>query len=603
VLQSGDLFITCVRLRYDVDTGHGVAAFTMSGTDPWYAWGQKIYRISDTEYRVHNGYVTTDDYLEPNWRIRAKTIVIRPDEKVVAYGAVIYAGRVPILYWPKYVQRLDDKRSPISIRAGRTGDWGVYILTAYNFMVRQAKASVHVDYREKQEWATGFDMTIPMPNGGEGDLLTYYADDQSGLRDETDRWRISYKHRQPIDDRWDAWLELHKLSDAGMLEDFFRRDFENEMQPRNLLHVQRYDRYFMINFDLRARLNDFYEVVERLPEASIELPLQRIGRSPFYYEGVSSAAYLRRRFAEGAVDENGLPLEDYESARFDTFHEFSYPRKYFGWLNIVPRLGLRGTYYSQGVAEDDIVRGLVTPEIEFFTKIFKVWDTEQPEQNIHGLRHVIEPRLIYTYTPEPNKGPEDILQFDEIDELGAENRFRLGVRNKLQTKRYGGSWDLIDFDTYIDYFPEGAAGAPNDEGESWGDMHHTIEIRPNRTFWVDAGIAWDVDETNVTEFTTQFTVFDEDRWLQSLEYRYRDDDESHLIAYQSYTKLTELWWIEAYARHNFDTGQFEEGEIAISHDLRTWVMTLAYRTLDNEDQVWVMFSLKPYPEAGIRVSE
>jgi len=598
VLRSGDLFITCVRLRYDVETGHGVAAFTMSGADPWYAWGEKIYRISASEYRVHHGYVTTDDYLKPNWRIRAKTIVIYPNVKVVAYDAVVYAGRVPVLYWPKYVQRLDDKRSPISIRAGRTGTWGAYILTAYNFMVRRTQASVHVDYREKQQWATGFDLTVPTPNDGEADLLTYYADDQSGQRDEQDRWRLSYRQRQPLDERWGAWLELNKLSDADMLEDFFRQDFENEMQPRNWLHVQRYDPYYMINIDVRKQLNDFYEVVERLPDVSVELPLQRIGHSPFYYEGVSSAAYLERKFAEGAVDENGLPLEDYESARVDTFHRFSYPRKYFGWLNIVPRLGLRGTYYSEGVEDDNVFRGLVTPEIEFFTKIFKIWDVENPEQNIHGLRHVIEPRLIYTYTPEPDNGPEKILQFDEIDELGKENRFRLGARNKLQTKRYGGVWDLIDFDTFIDYFPE-----ENEEGDSWGDMHHTIELRPNRTFWVDVQIAWDVEHPNLTEFNTQFTVFDEDRWLQSLEYRYRDDDESHLVAHQSYTKLTELWRLETYLRHNFDTGQLEEGELAVTHDLRTWLMTLAYRTLDNEDQVWVMFNLKAYPEAGIRVSE
>ncbi|MBN1918262.1 MAG: LPS-assembly protein LptD [Verrucomicrobia bacterium] len=605
VLRSGELFITCVRLRYHVDTGHGVAAFTVSGADPWYAWGEKIYRISDTEYRVHNGYVTTDDYPEPNWRIRAKTIVIHPNEKVVAHGAVVYAGRVPVLYWPKYVQRLDDKRSPISIRAGRTGPWGTYLLTAYNFMVRRAQASVHVDYRENQHWATGFDLRFPTLNDGEGDLLTYYADDQSGrrddesgLRDETDRWRVSYRHRQPLDERWDAWFELHKLSDIDMLEDFFRRDFENEIQPRNLLHVQRYDRYYMINFDARVQLNDFYEVVERLPDFSIEFPLQRLGRSPFYYEGTSSAAYLRRLFAEGAVDENGLPIEDYESARVDTFHEFSYPRKYFGWLNVVPRLGLRGTYYSEGVAGDDVFRGLVSSELEFFTKIFKVWDTERPEHNIRGLRHVIEPRLVYFYTPEPDKGPEDLLQFDQIDQFGEENRLRLGTRNKLQTKRYGGVWDLVDFDTYIDYFPE-----DNAAGDQWGDVHHEIEIRPNRTFWVDVDIAWDVDDADLTEFNTQCTVFDEDLWLQSLEYRYRKSDDAHLVAHQSYTKLTELWWIETYARQNFDTGQFEEGELAVTHDLRTWLMTLAYRTLDDDDQVWVMFNLKAYPETGIRVSE
>ena len=599
LLQRGtDLFVTCTRLRYDVETGLGVAAFTMSAADPWYAWGDKIYRVSDDEYRVRRGYVTTDDYLEPNWRIKATTIVIHPGRKVVAYNAVIYAGRVPVFYWPKYVQRLDDKRSPLSFRLGRTADWGAFILTAYNFMIQKARASVHLDYREKQEWATGFDATVPMPNGGQGDLVTYYADDQSGQTDENERWRLTYKHRQPLSDRWDAWLELHELSDADLLEDFFRKDFTNELQPRSFLHLQRYDPHYMINVDLRKRLNDFFDVVERVPEVSIELPRQRLGRSPFYYEGITSAAWLERRYPAGALDEQDLPLEDYDSARFDSFHEFTYPRKYFGWLTIVPHLGLRGTHYSKGVEEDDLSRGIVSTELEFFTKIFRVWDVEDPDRNIHGVRHVIEPRLTYFYTPEPNKTPDELLQFDRIDELDEENRFRLGTRNKVQTKRYGGVWDLVDFDTFIDFFPD-----ENTTGESWGDMHHNLEIRPNRSFWIDMELAWDVDDTDLSEFNTQLTVFNEDKWLQSLEYLYRNDDEAHLIALQSYDKLTELWWIEAYLRYNFDNGDAEETELAVSHDLRTWVMTLAYRKLDDDDQVWIMFHLKAYPEMGIRASQ
>jgi len=599
VLQRDtDLFVTCARLRYDVDSGLGVAALTMSGADPWYAWGEKIYRVSADEYRVQNGYVTTDDYIRPNWRIRAKTIVIRPGVKVVAYNAVVYAGRVPVLYWPKWVQRLDDKRSPISVRVGRTADWGAFILTAYNFMLRDARASIHLDRREKQEWATGVDLTVPMPQGGEGDLTAYYADDRSGLRDEDERWRLTYRQRQPLGGRWDAWLELHELSDADVLEDFFRDDFENEVQPRSFLHVQRYDPRFMINVDVHKRLNDFYEVVERLPEVSAEFPLQRLGRSPFYYEGTTSAAWLERRFPTGAVDEEGVPIEDYDSARFDSFHEFSYPRKYFGWLTMVPRLGLRGTYYSKGVEEDDVFRGLVSAELEFFTKIFRVWDVEDTATNIHGLRHVIEPRLIYFYTPEPDTTPDKLLQFDRIDELGEENRFRLGARNKLQTKRYGGVWDLVDFDTYIDYYPDDDV-----TGESWGDLHHDLEIRPSRSFWVDVDVAWDVGDTELSEFNTQMTVFSEDVWLQSLEYRYRNDDESHLVAVQSYEKLTELWWLEVYDRYNLDNGDNEEMEVAVSHDLRTWVLTLAYRKLDDDNQYWLMFNLKAYPEMGIRVSQ
>ncbi|MDY6973813.1 MAG: electron transfer flavoprotein subunit beta/FixA family protein, partial [Thermodesulfobacteriota bacterium] len=38
--------------------------------------------------------------------------------------------------------------------------------------------------------------------------------------------------------------------------------------------------------------------------------------------------------------------KDYDSIRFDSFHQLSYPHKYFGWLNITPFAGIRQTFYT-----------------------------------------------------------------------------------------------------------------------------------------------------------------------------------------------------------------------------------------------------------------
>ncbi len=134
-------------------------------------------------------------------------------------------------------------------------------------------------------------------------------------------------------------------------------------------------------------------------------------------------------------------------------------------------------------------------------------------------------------------------------------------------------------------------------------MHHDIEIRPSNTFWIDVEIEWDGRDTELREFNTPLTNFDEDRWLQSLEYIFRDEDDTSLVAFQTWEKLSELWWVEGYVRYNFDTSDAEETEVAFTHDLRTWTVTLAYRALDDDDQIWVMFNLKAYPEMGIRASQ
>ena len=60
-------------------------------------------------------------------------------------------------------------------------------------------------------------------------------------------------------------------------------------------------------------------------------------------------ARLRRNFAKGSLFPN------YEVTRVDTFHQFLYPQTYFGWLSFIPRIGFRGTYYSETGHTEDVI--------------------------------------------------------------------------------------------------------------------------------------------------------------------------------------------------------------------------------------------------------
>ena len=67
----------------------------------------------------------------------------------------------------------------------------------------------------------------------------------------------------------------------------------------------------------------------------------RSSARPIFYEGETSAAFLRRNFAHDSF------FHDYETFRFDSLHQFLYPNTYFGWLSVVPRVGFRATYYDK----------------------------------------------------------------------------------------------------------------------------------------------------------------------------------------------------------------------------------------------------------------
>src|SRR6185369_13548453 len=54
----------------------------------------------------------------------------------------------------------------------------------------------------------------------------------------------------------------------------------------------------------------------------------------------------------------------------------------------------------------------------------------------------------YTLIPEPNLTPEDLYQFDSVDQLDERDDVRLGVRQKWQEKQEAGAFDLVDLDVW-----------------------------------------------------------------------------------------------------------------------------------------------------------
>jgi len=590
VFRRGKQFVSGDRMRYDVNTGRGTVRFASSAMYPWYGWGEKITRLSEKLYKVENGYVTTCDYLKPHWRIQAKEIFLHMDEKIVAKGAVVYVGKVPLLYAPRYTHRLDDTRYPFTISPGHNSDWGAYLLTAYNTIIKGVKTSFHLDYRQENGIAGGVDAAFST-KGGKGLLETYYANDDhrelpDGKVEHDQRYRVHYAQTQDLGANTLATVELNKLSDIDFLDDFFRDRYEDDLQPQSFVNITRYHPRYTLSLFVRKRLNDFFNVTERLPELSMDIRNQRIAGTPFYYQSVNSFANLGQEFADDSEP-------SYDTLRFDTYHRLSFPRKYFGWLVMVPRAWVRGTYFTHGIEEDDLFRTAGGGELEFFTKIFRTWDTQNPKLGINGLRHVIEPSLIYSYAPDPTVEPEEIFQFDKVDTVDYMNQVKLGVRNKLQTKRRNRTWDLIDFDLYTYYFPD-----DNAEGNSFSDVFLDLEIWPSNHFKFETDARWNTYDGIMDEFNSQFTVFDQDKWAFNIEHRHLADA-SDLLASEFYYRINADWAIKVYGRYEFERSDLEEVEVTLYRDLHGWQSAFSFRHREDENQFWVLFYLKGYPEMPI----
>jgi lipopolysaccharide assembly outer membrane protein LptD (OstA) len=587
------------ELTYNFETGQGDFGEFTAFMDPYYVTADDSERISNEEYLLDHARITTCEGPDPSFFVRSSSASVFGQSRIKARNVVVFLGPIPIFYLP--IATYDtERKTNIDFLPGYSSDWGAYILSAYNYKLGEhIHAGTHLDYRSKRGFGYGQDFKWAISNAFAGVLKTYYIDDDEPFDDEVDeleksdlidneRYRIRFNHQHRFTDRDYLTADLHYLSDPEVVKDFFREEYRDQVEPENRIALtHRGDRY-SAGLLVNKRLNDFYENVDRLPELSLDIQRQRIGSTPFYYEGEDSATFLQRLYP----DDSGR--EDYDAFRADSDHKIYYPTRHFGFLNVIPRVGYRATYYSKtpdaytvtnaveqtltnviaGVTNEVVsmtnevstlieeggadIRNLFEIGMETSFKAFKV--LKAPRNGVEGgLRHVFEPYADYKYVPEPDLEPADIYQFDEIDELGRVHRIRFGMRNKFQSKRSGRIRDLVDLNTYTTYRVD-----PDEDEEDFGNFVYDGELRLVDWMKIDFDGEYDWYESQVPEFNTQVAFVAPDESTVGIEYRYRRDRRD-VVAAETYLFPNFRWSLGSYWRYDLENSRMEEQAYFVEH--------------------------------------
>ncbi len=359
--------------------------------------------------RVDGGetFLTTHDSEEPNFRLRARSLTIYPDDRVVLKNVTVLAGDTPVFYLPYLSQPLDGdvgyKFSP-----GYQSRWGAFLLNQYGVIHGDhTLAKYHLDLRSERGVGIGADF-FSLRHRQNWDNLTglklYFQRDSDPDQNNTNvprgsmpenRYRVNFQHRiylpGPEKSTWYMDFDINKISDAHFYEDFFFNDFRETPEPDNQVSLIHTDPRYVATLMARFQANDFFSVGEKLPELAIDWTRRPLWNSGIFHQGTLSAAYLRDRRGRGSLLETnataaalsglagnvltaqqdadvrqflgldmgtflGVPEFNYllnalddsltEYTRLHTYHEFLYPKTLGGWLNVVPRLGFGVTHYS-----------------------------------------------------------------------------------------------------------------------------------------------------------------------------------------------------------------------------------------------------------------
>ena len=628
------------ELSYNLKTKQGDFGEFQAFVDPFFVRAEDSRRISDQQYELKGLVLTTCEGDTPDFSIRAREASLTDGTKLKAKGVTLYYGRVPFFWLPRLNRNLAGNRSYFQFEPGYSSRAGAFMLTAYGYRwTKNFKTVTHVDLRSKNGVGLGQDFVWKGTNqqalSHSGSFQAYYADDQEPFRSEderareealvdNERYRLKLTHNQTFTDRDYLISELNYVSDPEMIKDYFDEEYRYSVQPENRVSLAHRGDHYTAGLLLNSRLNDFYENVNRLPELSLDASRQQLGESGFYYESENRATWLERVFPD--LDNK----EDYDAVRLDSSHMLYYPTRQFGFLNLTPRTGYRGTYYSTTYATERVTNNLVLTdsngvvtvtnevkdlvsdeggdlrnlfEVGFETsfKAFRTWDDLIVLGDGDGLRHVAEPYLKHTYNPEPNLLQEELPQFDDVDTLDERHDLRIGMRNKLQTRRDKRPVDFVYADVYTVYRIE------TDEGEEdFSDVFFDSELRLASWMPIDFDGAYDAYDGSFRTFNTQASLLADDDSSLGLEYRYARD-EQNLIAVEALLFPNARWSFKAYARWDTEDDGLQEHSYFVQRKSRCIGYGLGFRhTLASDEEeddyrVWLQLWLLALPDSSVQL--
>jgi len=547
-----------------------------------------------------------------------------------------------------------DLYSDRGVGAGFEMDWGEAKHSASPF----AKATETKTEAKAREIKTGDNW---------GRFISYYIDDSNPGTNKTalgrepispERYRISMQDRTYWTSDIYSTVNINKLSDKRFLEDFEQNTFRDNPNPDNLLALTKLDEDYSLILEARKQLNPDQDGTEKLPELNLDIKRQPLGKWGLFWDSETSVGEYRRNFSDQS------PFPDYNAFRADSYIQLSRPETYWGWLSVVPHAGLRGTYYTNSgfiqqnttsktvstttigpdglpvtttstqtnttenlIQNGGLFRVAATADLEASFKFSKTWENvESRRWGLDGIRHVVQPYMdaSFVYT---NVNPDQILQFDRynrttqpppidfpafnaVDAIDNWSIVRLGVRNRLQTKRDDQTMNWLELDTYLDINidrPDFGNASPVSDGGLFSNLYNNLTWSPLPWFGLSVKSQVPLFDTGFYEINTSLSFMPTRDFSIGIGQRYLDGNKqfnnSNLGTVSLYYRLDDNWAFSCAEQYEFAEHLLEGQTYEIHRDLSSWVASLGLSVSDNGGTknygVILTFTLKDLPGVHI----
>jgi len=420
----------------------------------FYIQGRLISKTGLSIYQLEDGYLTTCDPQNPDWRIRFKTMKVNTDGFAWAKHTSFWAKNIPLLYTPFVALPADqDRQSGLLLPwAGASNLNGLEGELPFFWAMRQdMDLTFYGRFMQDRGVMGGLEYRIANKTFGEGIWLGNYLRDQASKEHlaeygypyiKSDRFWVRSRHSFDLPFQIEGKLDLDIVSDKNYLKEFksgsTSYDYTNEIFGKffgrgvlnddtitareNILYLNRRGDSSLIYMDaiywdqLDRSLDQF--TLQRLPELSYNVVPAWIDGLPLYYTlGTSATSYYREEGDKGY--------------RLDLYPRISYPLHWKTYLDVQPSVGLNSTSYYVDWDENSRSnwqqRTLTDVKLEMTSRLNRVYGFNVG--NYVALQHSLRPEIVYEYMPKVNQ--DDLPQFDSLDDIEERHGISYGISNFL----------------------------------------------------------------------------------------------------------------------------------------------------------------------------
>lgn len=609
ILEFGDYIFIGSSLTYNFITQEGVLYQGRSAVEPWFFGGERVFLHSDNSITLYNGYVTTSENIQADWKIITEEASLLDRHLLSGKNVTFRFLQFPIFWLPKFKVDLDtifDSPLRYSFKwGGRQGSRASMIYEFFSW--NRFKAFLRVDYRLKRGLGGGLETYYLSDDHKESfETINYWAKDNSVINThEKHRYRFQglysnlfWNDTVSLDMSWD------KLSDKDMATDYNDRGLELDTAGKTQALIRKQEEFWIGSLFTCLRVNSFQTLKQELPTLETSLKPYALGNSGIIGSSYFSASYLDFTYAH-----NLQHVHDYNSPRVE-FDQTFYRPFHYNWLQITPQAAFLGIYYGNSPKKRERWLALGNFKLEANTYLHRYFG---------NWKHVLQPYLCYQYITFPTAGPKqhyifdindgwyrlDMLRFGTVQEFylkGCQNFLMRPVRAELYANAF--------FDTpsigvtipkvYADVSYNSFSTLRHCFQAAY-DCQHTLvdhfNFRTEWTFSQDLAIAaeyrhrsaHDWRKADHTNFILESFRSDNQLFHSQLSDR-RDTLLMHLFC-----RFHPNWALEFEARHGWNRKRepsYNEFEIDFLGTLRSaWNVKISYQRKEEEDRIAFYFSI------------